>query len=98
MVIAVHPVAKINVKIPVVKTARELEEVIVSVGLAQNLAALRALSSEGIRRGHMKLHAKNIAKMAGADDRIIDKVVGVMVSEKKVRLDRAKEIIEELTK
>jgi hydroxymethylglutaryl-CoA reductase len=46
----------------------------------------------------MKLHAKNIAKMAGADDRIIDKVVGVMVSEKKVRLDRAKEIIEELTK
>ncbi len=95
---AVHPVAKINVKILGVKTARELEEVIVSVGLAQNLAALRALSSEGIQRGHMKLHAKNIAKMAGADDSIIDKVVEVMVGEKKVRLDRAKEIVEELTK
>jgi len=95
---AVHPTAKINVKILGVKTARELEEVIASVGLAQNLAALRALSSEGIQRGHMKLHAKNIAKMAGADDSILDKVVEIMVRERKVRLDRAREIVGELTK
>ena len=93
-----HPTAKINVKILGVETAKELEEVIASVGLAQNLAALRALSSEGIQKGHMKLHAKNIAGMAGADDSIIEEVAGIMVSEGKVRLDRAKEIVAELKK
>ncbi len=93
---SVHPVAKINVKILGVKTARELGGVIASVGLAQNLAALRALASEGIQRGHMKLHARNVAKMAGADDEILEKVAKMMIKEGKVRVDRAKEIIEEL--
>ncbi|ODS38190.1 MAG: hydroxymethylglutaryl-CoA reductase, degradative [Candidatus Altiarchaeales archaeon WOR_SM1_86-2] len=89
-----HPVAKINLKILGVKTARELAEVMASAGLAQNLAALRALSSEGIQRGHMELHARNIAIMAGAKDDLIEKVVERMVKEKKIRLDRAKEILE----
>lgn len=91
-----HPTAKINVKILGVKTAKELEEVIASVGLAQNLAALRALSSEGIQKGHMKLHAKNIARMAGADDDNLEKVAQIMSDEGSVRVDRAKEIIKEL--
>lgn len=93
---AVHPVAKANVKILGVKTAEELGSVICGVGLAQNFAALRALATEGIQRGHMGLHARNIAVMAGATGDLIDKVVKRLVAEKKVRIDRAKEILEEM--
>ncbi|MEM3437214.1 MAG: hydroxymethylglutaryl-CoA reductase, degradative, partial [Nitrososphaerales archaeon] len=71
---AVHPIAKINLKILGVKSALELAEVMASVGLAQNFAALRALVTEGIQRGHMKLHARNIAIMAGAKGDLIDKI------------------------
>lgn len=93
---AVHPVAKACIKILGVKTAREFAEVLASVGLAQNLAALRALATEGIQRGHMSLHARNIAVMAGAEGQLIDVVVERLVKERKVRLDRAKEIVREL--
>lgn len=93
---AVHPVAKANVKILGVKTASELGEVMAAVGLAQNFAALRALATEGIQRGHMSLHARNVAVTAGATGELIDKVVEKLVSEKQVRLDRAKEILEEI--
>ncbi|MFQ5975974.1 MAG: 3-hydroxy-3-methylglutaryl-CoA reductase, partial [Candidatus Hydrothermarchaeales archaeon] len=92
----VHPIAKANVKILGVKTASELGEVMASVGLAQNFAALRALATEGIQRGHMALHARNVAVMAGAEGDMIDKVVDTLVKERKVRIDRAKEVIEEL--
>ena len=95
---AVHPIAKVTKKILGIKTATELGEVIAAVGLAQNLAALRALATEGIQRGHMRLHARNVAAMAGATGDIIDKVADTMVKEKKVRIDRAKEILEELGK
>ena len=95
---AVHPVAKANVKILGVKTASELGEVMASVGLAQNFAALRALATEGIQRGHMSLHARNIAQTAGAKGDEIDKVVKRLVAEGKVRMDRAKEILEEIRK
>ncbi len=90
---SVHPTAKICLKILGVKTAKELGEVMASVGLAQNLAALRALAGEGIQHGHMSLHARNIATMAGAEGDMIDLVAAAMVSEKKVRLDRAKELV-----
>jgi hydroxymethylglutaryl-CoA reductase len=93
---AVHPAAKISLKILRVKTAKELGEVIAAVGLAQNLAALRALAAEGIQRGHMSLHARNIAAMAGAEGDLIDEVAAAMVEEKKVRLDRAKELVTEI--
>jgi hydroxymethylglutaryl-CoA reductase len=93
---AVHPMAKICLKILGVKTARELGEVMAAVGLAQNLAALRAMVTEGIQRGHMKLHARNIAVMAGAQGEFIDKVAERLIKERKVRVDRAKEILEEL--
>ena len=91
----VHPVAKIALKILGVKTARELGEVLAAVGLAQNLAALRALAHEGIQRGHMSLHARSVAIMAGASGDLIDLIVERMVEERKVRLDRAKELIKQ---
>jgi hydroxymethylglutaryl-CoA reductase len=91
-----HPIARIAMKILGVKSANEFAEVIAAVGLAQNLAALRALSSEGIQRGHMSLHARNIAVTAGAKGSQIEAVAEQMVKERKVRVDRAKEILEEL--
>jgi hydroxymethylglutaryl-CoA reductase len=91
-----HPIAKIAVKILGVKTANEFAEVLAAVGLAQNLAALRALAHEGIQRGHMSLHARNIAVAAGAEGELINLVAERMVKERKIRMDRAKEIIAEL--
>lgn len=91
-----HPIARIALKILGVKTADELGEIMGAVGLIQNLAALKALATEGIQRGHMKLHARNIAIMAGATQDIVDLAVEKMVQEGKVRFDRAKEIVEEL--
>jgi len=90
---AIHPTAKIAVKILGVKTATELGEVIAAVGLAQNLAALRALASEGIQEGHMKLHARNIAATAGATGDLVDQIADQMVKERKIRIDRAKELL-----
>lgn len=94
---ASNPIAKLAVKVLGVKSARELAEAIVSVGLAQNLAALRALAAEGIQRGHMSLHARNVAISVGATGHLIDKVAEQMVAERKVRVDRAKEILEKLS-
>ncbi|MCP8316815.1 MAG: hydroxymethylglutaryl-CoA reductase, degradative [archaeon] len=93
---AVHPIAKISIKILGVKSALELAEVMASVGLAQNFVALRALATEGIQRGHMKLHARNVAIMAGAKGDLIDKIASKMVEERKVRMDRAKELLKEM--
>jgi hydroxymethylglutaryl-CoA reductase len=90
-----HPTAKVAIKILGVKSANELAEVITAVGLAQNLGALRALANEGIQRGHMRLHARNIAIAAGATDKLIDIVSEQMVKERKIRMDRAREIIEQ---
>lgn len=93
-----HPIAKIALKILSVESANELGEVITAVGLAQNLGALRALANEGIQRGHMRLHARNIAIAAGAAGELVDAVSDQMVKERKIRMDRAKEIIEQLKK
>ena len=92
----VHPMAQLSIKILGIKSAKELAEVIASVGLAQNFAAIRALATKGIQDGHMRLHAKNIAIMAGATGDEIDRVAEVMIKEKKIRMDRAKEILDEL--
>jgi len=94
----VHPTAKVALKILGVKTANELGEVMAAVGLAQNLGALRALAHEGIQRGHMSLHARNVAITAGASGHLIDMIVDRMVQERKVRMDRAKELLEEYKK
>ncbi len=89
----VHPAAQAAVKLMGVMTAKELAEIIVSVGLAQNMAALRALATEGIQRGHMSLHARQVAIAAGATGELIEKVAARMVVEKVVRIDRAEEIL-----
>ena len=89
----VHPAARVALKLMGVATAADLAGIIVSVGLAQNLAALRALATEGIQRGHMGLHARQVAVAAGASGDMIEKVAARMVEEKIVRIDRAEEII-----
>lgn len=94
----VHPTAKACLKLMGVKTAAELSEIIVSVGLAQNLAALRALATEGIQRGHMTLHARQVAIAAGASGEQIEQLADQLVAEKTVRIDRAEEIMREWSK
>lgn len=93
----VHPAAQAAVKLMGVKTASELAEIIVSVGLAQNMAALRALATEGIQRGHMSLHARQVAIAAGASGELIEKVAARLVAEKTVRIDKAEEVLKEYT-
>ena len=92
----VHPSAQVALKVLGVKSARELAEVIVAVGLAQNLAAVRALATEGIQRGHMELHARQVALAVGAVGEEIDRVAERLAAEHIVRPDRAQEILEEL--
>ncbi len=89
----VHPLPNVVLKILGVQTSRELAEIIVAVGLAQNLAALRALATEGIQRGHMSLHARQVAIAAGATGAEIERVAARLVKERKIRLDRAQEIL-----
>lgn len=91
-----HPLARLALKIMDVRSAQELGEVAVAVGLAQNLGALRALATEGIQRGHMALHARNIALVAGAVGAEIDTVAKRMAAEQDVRTDRALALLEEL--
>jgi hydroxymethylglutaryl-CoA reductase len=92
----VHPVAKTAVKILAVKSADDLSRKIAAVGLCQNFAALRALASEGIQRGHMSLHARNVAVQAGAKCDLIELVAARMAAERRINVDRAAELIREL--
>ncbi|TLN10743.1 3-hydroxy-3-methylglutaryl-CoA reductase, partial [bacterium] len=91
----VHPAARVALKLMGVQSAAQLAEIIVSVGLAQNLAALRALATEGIQRGHMGLHARQVAIAAGAEGDEINRLADQLVTEKSVRIDRAEEILKE---
>ena len=91
-----HPLAQLSLKIMGVKTAQELGEICVAVGLAQNMGALRVLATEGVQRGHMALHARNIALVAGAVGDEVDAVAKTMATEHDVRTDRAKELLQAL--
>ncbi|WP_376789956.1 hydroxymethylglutaryl-CoA reductase, degradative [Thermoflexus sp.] len=91
-----HPLARVALKILGVSSARELAEIMAAVGLAQNLAALRALATEGIQRGHMELHARQIAMAAGAAGEEIDRIAQQLVTERNIRLARARELLQEL--
>lgn len=88
-----HPLAQLSLRILGVKSAQELAEVTVAVGLAQNMAALRALATEGIQRGHMALHARNIAIVAGAEGAEVEAVATELARTHDVRTDRAREIL-----
>jgi hydroxymethylglutaryl-CoA reductase len=92
----IHPMARIALKILNVKSASELSQVGAALGLSQNVAALRALASEGIQKGHMALHSRNIAKVAGVPDALLEKVAQIMIKEKKIRVDYAKEILKKI--
>ena len=89
----VHPAAKVAMKILNVESARELAEIFACVGLAQNFAAIRALATEGIQRGHMSLHARQLAIAAGATGDQVTQIVEAMVAEGTIRLERAKELL-----
>ncbi|MBN2046026.1 MAG: hydroxymethylglutaryl-CoA reductase, degradative [Anaerolineales bacterium] len=91
----VHPTARAALELMGIKSASELAEIIVSVGLAQNLAAIRALATEGIQRGHMELHARQVAIAAGAQGDQIEQIAKQMINEKTVRIDRAEELLKE---
>ncbi len=93
-----HPIARTAVKIIGVKTAQELAEIMACTGLANNFAALRAMVREGIQHGHMKLHAKNIAVIAGAQGMLIERISKKIVEEKNINVARAKELLEKLGK
>lgn len=92
----VHPLARLALQIMGVQSAPELAEIIASVGLAQNLAAIRALATEGIQRGHMALHARQIAVAAGARADEVDRVAAILVAERRIRAERAQELLAEL--
>jgi hydroxymethylglutaryl-CoA reductase len=92
----VHPSARLALKIMGIGSARELAEVIAAVGLAQNLAAIRALSTVGIQHGHMQLHARQVALAAGAADDQVEAITAQMVAEKRVHITRAQEILKEM--
>lgn len=92
----VHPVARVALKILGVQAAAELAQVMVAVGLAQNLAAIRALATEGIQRGHMSLHAKQMALAAGASEQEVALVAQRMVDEGRITTERAAELLREL--
>jgi hydroxymethylglutaryl-CoA reductase len=93
----VHPAAQVALKILGVTSARELAEVIAAVGLAQNLSALRALAAEGIQRGHMALHARQVALAAGAPPDRVDQVAAQLIAEGRIRAVRAAELVSQLT-
>jgi hydroxymethylglutaryl-CoA reductase len=95
-IINVHPMAKTCLNILRVKSANELACVIASVGLAQNFSALKALATEGIQKGHMKLHARNLATAAGAETEQVEKIVEKMVQENNISLNRAKELLDQI--
>ena len=92
----VHPVAKVCTKILGASSAQELACVMTATGLAQNYSAIRALATEGIQKGHMRLHARNLVAAAGATPDQIDEIVQKMIEEKKISLDRAKELLEQI--
>ncbi|KQL48438.1 3-hydroxy-3-methylglutaryl-CoA reductase [Brevibacillus choshinensis] len=91
-----HPTARLGLKVMGIQNAEELAGAIAAVGLAQNLAAMRALAAEGIQKGHMALHARNLAMMAGAHDDQIDQIVKQAIQEKDVRYDRILELTKQL--
>jgi len=92
----VHPVAKICKKVLGVKSAQELACVMTAAGLAQNYSAIRSLATEGIQKGHMRLHARNLAAASGATPDQIDKIVQKMIEEKRISLDGARELLEQI--
>ncbi len=94
----VHPTARVAMKILNVSSAPELAQVMAAVGLAQNLAAINALSTVGIQKGHMALHARQVAMAAGAPEELIQQLADQLVAERRIHVDRAAQILAETNK
>ncbi len=92
----VHPAARVALKVMNISNAQQLSEIMAAVGLAQNLAAIRALATVGIQHGHMRLHARQFAIAAGATAEQVAQVVQQMIDEKNILLERAQEIVHEM--
>ena len=92
----IHPTAQACLRILGVTTAERLARIIAAVGLAQNFSALKALATTGIQKGHMALHAQNIAMMAGAVGAEIEAVARALVERGSVRVDLAAGVLEEM--
>ncbi len=93
-IVSVHPIVKVVLNILDIKNVKELASIFVAIGFAQNFAAIRALANEGIQKGHMKLHARNIALTAGAEENQVYFIAERLIKEKNVSVSKAKEIIE----
>lgn len=96
--IRVHPISQIAHKMLDIESAQELAQVIVTVGLAQNLGALKALVTDGIQKGHMALHSRSVAMAAGAKGELIDIIAEQLISQKEIRVGKAKELVEKSRK
>lgn len=96
--IKIHPGVQLALEMMRVNTVRELARVMASVGLAQNFAALRALGSVGIQKGHMAMHARCVAVTAGARGDWVEKVANLLVQAGHVKVEKAKEILASLTR
>ncbi|MFW5709175.1 MAG: hydroxymethylglutaryl-CoA reductase, degradative [Chloroflexota bacterium] len=94
----VHPTAQLALEILGIEDARQLAEVMAAVGLAQNFAAIRALATEGIQHGHMRMHARQLAMAAGAPPELVTHIAQTMIDEKHIRLERAKALLDQLSK
>jgi hydroxymethylglutaryl-CoA reductase len=94
-IVNVHPITKICIKILGITSAQELACIMTATGLAQNYSAIRALATEGIQKGHMRLHARNLAAAAGANPDQVDQIVQKMIEEKKISLDGARELLKQ---
>ncbi len=92
----VHPTARVAMKILAVESAGELAQLMACVGLAQNLAAIRALSTHGIQKGHMRLHARQVALAAGAAEEDVQTIADRLVAEGSIRVERARELLADL--
>lgn len=95
--IKIHPGVQANLKLTRCSSARELSMVMAAVGLAQNLAAVRALGSVGIQKGHMALHARCVAVTAGARGAWVERIANLLVTAGHVKVEKAKEILASLT-
>src|SRR5690625_2859163 len=96
--IRVHPIAKLAYKLLDIESADDLAQIIVAVGLAQNLGALKALATEGIQKGHMALHSRSVAVAAGATGDMIDEIATQLVEDRNIRVGYAKTLIREYVK
>jgi len=92
-----NPTVALNLRLLGVKSATELAELMASIGLAQNFAAIRALATEGIQRGHMTLHARSVVTAAGASDEMFDEVLDRLIQSNTIKVWKAQEIIKELS-